>query len=89
MKLTTTQFSRISQYIKMFDGDRETLQNAWANDWEGDRDDYYDLTDSDINDYLTELRLTIDREEYFTTADKEFLNQCEGIYQQWLINYKF
>ena len=88
-KLTPQKFSRISQYIKMYEGDRETLQNAWANTWDDDSDDYYDLTHNDIQKSIADLRLIIDLEEYFIKKDIKFLNECEMIYQQWiLINAK-
>ena len=86
MKLTTTQFSRLSQYIKMFEGDRETLQFAWSNIWDDDdMEDYYDLSDNDIKKYLADLRLIIDLEEYFILREIELLNECEKIYQQWIL----
>jgi hypothetical protein len=89
-KLTTTQFSRISQYIKMFEGDRETLQFAWANTWEeDDMEDYWDLSDNDIKKYIAHLRDIVGCKKYTIFIEKELLNECEGIYQQWrLINGK-
>jgi hypothetical protein len=83
-KLTPTQFSRISQYIKMYDGDRETLQFAWSNTWDDDLiDDYYDLTDNDIENTLSELREIVTLEAYILVEHKELLDECEMIYQQW------
>lgn len=85
-KLTPQKFSRISQYIKMYEGDRETLQNAWANTWDDKlMEDYYDLTDTDIQNTLSELRGIIDLEEYRLSLHKELLNECEVIYQQWIL----
>jgi hypothetical protein len=83
MELTPTQFSRISQYIKMFEGDRETLQFAWANTWDDDNDDYYDLSESDVKKYIADLRDIVGCKKYTIFIEKELLNECEGIYQQW------
>lgn len=86
MKLIPKQFSRISQYIKMYEGDRETLQFAWANTWDDDLiDDYYDLTENDIKNTLSELREIIDLEAYILVEHKELLDECEMIYQQWIL----
>jgi hypothetical protein len=84
MKLTPTQFGRMAQYIKMYDGDRETLQFAWSNTWDDDLiDDYYDLTDNDIENTLSELREIVTLEAYILVEHKELLDECEAIYQQW------
>jgi len=89
MKLTPQKFSRISQYIKMYEGDRETLQFAWANTWDDDNDDYYDLSESDVKKYIADLRDIVGCRKYTILREKELLNECEGIYQQWvLINGK-
>ncbi len=82
MKLTPTQFSRISQYIKMFEGDRETLQVAWGNTF--DYYDYYDLTDNDTKRYITDLRDIVDCEKY-SMREKKLLKECEMIYQQLIL----
>ena len=67
----------------MYDGDKETLQFAWSNTWDDDLiDDYYDLTDNDIQNTLSELREIVTLEAYIL-VDKELLDECEGIYQQW------
>ena len=85
-KLTPQKFSRISQYIKMYEGGRETLQFAWANTWEDDdMEDYYDLSDNDIQNTLTELRRIIDFEEYRLSLHGEILKESEKIYQQWIL----
>jgi hypothetical protein len=86
MKLTSTQLNRISQYIKMYEGDKETLQFAWANTWEEeDMEDYYDLRDSDILKCLADLRYIIQTEDFFIKKDREILKDCEAIYQQWIL----
>jgi hypothetical protein len=83
-KLTPQKFSRLSQYIKMFEGDRETLQFAWSNTWDDDNDDYYDLSDNDIKKYLADLRDIVDCEKY-SMREKKLLKECEMIYQQWIL----
>ena len=88
-KLTPTQFSRISQYIKMYEGNRKSLQYAWYNTWEEeDMEDYYDLNDSDVLKRLADLRYIIETEEYNIRDGKELLNDCEMIYKKWLIKNK-
>ena len=84
-KLTQTKFNRISQYIKMFEGDRETLQFAWANIWnDWDMEDYYDLTDSDIKKYISDMKNILSYFSYNMNQSK-LLKECEMIYQQWIL----
>ena len=88
-KLTPKQFSRISQYIKMYEGNRKSLQYAWYNTWEEeDMEDYYDLDDSDIQKRLTHLREIITSKEVPHSLHREILKDSESIYQQWLIKNK-
>ena len=85
-KLTPQKFSRISQYIKMYEGDRETLQFAWANTWEeDDMEDYWDLSDTNIQKCITDLREIVDLEEYRLSLHSELLRESELIYQQWIL----
>jgi hypothetical protein len=85
-KLTPQKFNRISQYIKMYEGDRETLQFAWANTWDDESmEDYYDLDNFDIQTTITDLRILIDAKENRLKINKKLLNECEAIYQQWIL----
>jgi hypothetical protein len=86
MKLTPQKLNRISQYIKMYEGDRETLQFAWANTWDDESmEDYFDLDNFDIQKTITDLRILIDAKQYHYNSNKQLLNECEAIYQQWIL----
>ena len=82
--LNGNQVARIAEYIKMFKGDRESLQRAWYNTFE-DGDDYYDL--SDVEKYITDLKNIVYNDSY-NKKYKELLKECEMIYKQWLITNK-
>jgi len=79
--LNGKQTARIAEYIKMFKGDRESLQHAWFGTFD-DGDDYEDL--SDLEKYITHLKNIVMNDSY-NKRDKELLKECEMIYTQWLI----
>jgi len=81
--LNGKQVARIGKYIKMFKGDRESLQHAWYNTFD-DGDDYEDLSDSDVEKCITDLKNIVMNDSY-NKRDKKLLKECEMIYTQWLI----
>jgi hypothetical protein len=79
--LNGKQTARIAEYIKMFKSDRETLEHAWYNTFD-DGDDLDDLRE--VLKYINHLKNIVLSDKY-NKRDKEFLKECEMIYQQWLI----